>query len=207
MGLFDKKKSDDFNSPVERIDLSSVTAPTAASSATAAGRSQHAPAPAHHPVEPEQPRYGINQAIELMRTLPQDNVELVVQVVKRTLESTHIRIDTIIGDATRKQSDIEGRMTVLKQEIAELERDIASRRNEIAGLDADLKETTMVKERLVLAERPTPAPQPQAARSGILPAAGVTLPGLTSPTAAAGATSASGGATSPGATGAGGPRR
>ena len=74
MGLFDKKKSDDFNSPVERIDLSSVTAPTAASSATAAGRSQHAPAPAHHPVEPEQPRYGINQAIELMRTLPQDNV-------------------------------------------------------------------------------------------------------------------------------------
>ena len=157
MGLFDKKKSDDFNSPVERIDLSSMTAPVPASQVTAppAGRSVIQPPP-----EPEPQRYGINQAIELMRTLPQDNVELVVQVVKRTLESTHIRIDTIIQDAARKQADIEGRINVLKQEIAELERDIATRRNEIAALDTDHKETTLVKDRLVLAEKLTNAPQP-----------------------------------------------
>ena len=188
MGLFDKKKSDDFNSPVERIDLSSMTAPVPASQVTAppAGRSVIQPPP-----EPEPQRYGINQAIELMRTLPQDNVELVVQVVKRTLESTHIRIDTIIQDAARKQANIEGRINVLKQEIAELERDIATRRNEIAALDTDHKETTLVKDRLVLAEKLTNAPQPviapsmssvptaptsPAARSSIM--GNVTLPGL-----------------------------
>lgn len=162
MGLFDKKKSDDFGSPVERIDLSNVSTSSASlahgavsGGASLSGRSVQMPIPATVS-EPEPARYGIAQAIELMRALPQENVELVVQVVKRTLESTHIRIDTIIQDAARKQGEIEGRVSVLRQEIAELEREIATRRGEIATLDADYKETSMVKERLLLAERLTP---------------------------------------------------
>ena len=97
--------------------------------------------------------YGINRAIELMRLLPKDNVELVVQVVKKTLESTNIRIAEIIDDGSRKQKRIEGRIEVLRGEIGELEAEIKTRKDEIAALETDHEETTSVKERLILAEK------------------------------------------------------
>lgn len=186
MGLFDKRdkkrKSDDFDSPVEKIDLSApqasepveaAAAPAAAAAAPiAAGSPMAVQAPQAQPEpraavrrapEPE-PEYddgdydssfGIQKAIDLMRTLPQDNVELVVQVVKLTLESTKIKISHIIEDATRKQDDIQGRIKVLKGEISDFEKEIAQRREEIGGLETDYEETTMVKDRLQLAEKIT----------------------------------------------------
>ncbi len=171
MGLFDKrdkrgskKSGDDFDSPVENIDLSAPSPepqpkpvePAAAEPAPApATAAVAAPPPAEPEVEDFDSSFGINKAIELMRTLPADNVELVVQVVKLTLESTKIRISTIIEDASRKQDDIQGRIKVLKGEIAEFEKEIATRREEIASLEADFDETSTVKERLVLAEQLT----------------------------------------------------
>jgi hypothetical protein len=172
MGIFDKgkkRKGDDFDSPVEQIDLSGsgpldgptpeddderpvTSAPAAAPVAAAA-----AP-PASPPRDRTAPRksgYGIDDAIALMRTLPSENVELVVQVVKHTLESTRIEIGAIIEDASDKQARIESRVKVLKAEIADLEAEIATRRQEIESLDADHRETTMVKDRLQLAERLT----------------------------------------------------
>ncbi len=165
MGLFDKrdkgKRHDDFDSPVERVDLSgalegasppepSLAAPAGYGAAPAAPPVAHAPEPEP---EPETGSFGIDKAIQLMRTLPTDNIELVVQVVKLTLESTRIKIATIIDDASRRQDDIQGRIKVLKEEIAEFEKEIAQRREEIAGLDADFTETSMVKDRLQLAEK------------------------------------------------------
>src|SRR5262249_11349314 len=97
--------------------------------------------------------YGINKAIELMRMLPSDNMELVVRVVKTTLESTNIKVASIIKDASRKQGDLEARVAILKKEIVELETEIATRRKEISALEADHRETTTVKERLQLAEK------------------------------------------------------
>jgi hypothetical protein len=41
---------------------------------------------------------------------------------------------------------------VLKEEIAEFEAEIATRKSEIEGLDADFTETSLVRERLELAE-------------------------------------------------------
>jgi hypothetical protein len=155
MGLFDKKK-DDFGSPVERVDLGPPPAAQKKEAPSPAKASQPPRSPdplLDLSIPEEKPRYGINQAIELMRSLPGDNVELVVQVVKRTLESTQIRLDTIIQDASRKQAEIEARAGILKQEIAELEREIGTRRAEIARLDADYRETSLVKDRLVLAEK------------------------------------------------------
>jgi len=168
MGLFDKRdrrkgKGDDFDSPVEKIDLSAETAPEpkpkpkpAAEQAKRAAAASTPKRPAR--VEPEEdddydpPEYGIDKAIELMRSLPGDNVELVVQVVKHTLESTRIKISKIIDDASRKQSDIQGRIKVLNAEISEYEQEIATRKKEIGELEADYEETTTVKDRLVLAE-------------------------------------------------------
>ncbi len=190
MGLFDKKKKgdDDYDSPVEQVNLSRQAAPAAAPSRSAApptgsqstppASSQAAPAPqpqaqqqsplASAPAAPapaprartpepeyDVPNYGIEKAIELMRLLPADNVELVVQVVKKTLESLQIQVPSIIKDASRKQQDIEGRIDVLKKEIFELESEISTRKTEISALETDHKETTSVKERLILAEKLT----------------------------------------------------
>jgi hypothetical protein len=172
MGLFDKKKKgrDDFDSPVEQVDLSAPTTveltadddeeddasvKAAAGSrprpVTAVAAASPAPAPLRSPVT----TYGIDDAIQLMRTLPQENVELVVRVVKHTLESTRIDIGTIINDATQKQERLSARVTVLKDAIADLEKEIQVRRKEIDELEADHRETTKVKERLVLAEKLT----------------------------------------------------
>ena len=237
MGLFDKKKKggrDDFDSPVEQIDLSAANptgltgsaddddgdrahrvsqpaatagdrAPAASSAAKAAPSGSSGDAAASRSASsaargggsgsggggggrtsPRRPAssagYGINDAIALMRTLPSENVELVVQVVKHTLESAHIDITAIIEDASGKQERIEGRVAVLRDAIADLEREIATHRKEIGELEADHQETTRVKERLVLAEKlaqssgsrdaaaaapdtPAAAPSPPRARS------------------------------------------
>jgi hypothetical protein len=205
MGLFDKKKKgkDDFDSPIEQIDLSapssaavphtddddyeevvassSSTVAAASSSrsgplkapqpaASAAPAHAQAPAPSVSKQQKIALTYGIDDAISLMRTLPQDNVELVVQVVKHTLESTKIDIATIIDDASGKVDRIESRVTVLRSAIADLEREIQTRRDEIDKLEADRRETTRVKERLLLAQKLTAAPEKRE-RPGSAPSA------------------------------------
>lgn len=179
MGLFDKrdkKRKDDFDSPVEQIDLSSIAAPAKSPETAPVAKAESAPAPRAEPalaatpapapavkaatpaaketraVHPETDDYGIEKAIELMRTLPSENVELVVQVVKFSLESVGIKLPVIIEDAIRRQKDIQGRIGVLRTEIADLEAEIKTRKDEIDRLDSDHRETTMVRERLELAE-------------------------------------------------------
>ncbi|MBE7451630.1 MAG: hypothetical protein HS111_22885 [Kofleriaceae bacterium] len=186
----DKKRKDDFDSPVDRVDLSGPTPAPATSAAATAARSTPAPprrrprrrrprrpprrsppgprrrprlrarvvpwrspAGAAAPPPPEVDDYGIDKAIELMRTLPSENIELVVQVVKFSLESVGIHLPTIIKDAIRRQDDLQGRVASLRAEIADLEAEIKLRREEIARHEADHKETTMVRERLELAEK------------------------------------------------------
>jgi hypothetical protein len=87
----------------------------------------------------------------LMRQLPTDkNVDLVVTVLKTTLESLHIRVVDIIADATRRQHDLEGRVSQLKSEIAALQQEVGKREEEITRLEAAHAETTKVKEHLEL---------------------------------------------------------
>jgi hypothetical protein len=103
---------------------------------------------------PPSPRvYGIGDAIQLMRSLPVDqNVDLVVQVIRATLASMNVRVQDIIEDATRKEKATEAGISHLHGQVADLERELEARRQEIVGLEADLQETIAVKERLQLAE-------------------------------------------------------
>jgi hypothetical protein len=170
MGLFDKKtpgkRKDEFDSPVEQIDLGAAapapapalaTPPpaSAVSGSVSAPEPARAAPPAPRPIQVprDEPEYGIEKAIELMRTLPQGSVELVVQVVKFTLESAQIKIGTIIEDASSRQDRIQSRISILRTEINDLEQEITGRRDEIGKLEADYSETTTVKERLQLAEQ------------------------------------------------------
>src|SRR5277367_1413451 len=96
MGLFDKKNkkladvADQFEDEIPVYPVQQPVAPIAP-----------IPRSTPQPLEADHPDYGINKAIELMRTLPDDNIELVVRVVKATLESTNSAVATIIKDAIR----------------------------------------------------------------------------------------------------------
>jgi hypothetical protein len=168
MKLFGTKKGDEkqggsgaeeagyFDSPVETVSL--VDKPVATTGSTKVIVRDDPPPPSVD--------YGIDSAIQLMRALPVDqNVELVVQVIKTTLESLKVRVSDIIQDATRKQNDLEGRVTNLKREIGEFEKEIQSRKEEIARLETDHAETSSVKARLELAERAQKAASAKAAVS------------------------------------------
>jgi hypothetical protein len=187
MGIFgkkDKKQKDDFDSQIDASDLDVEAPPSTAipASAAEASRAEATLPPLTRPMAKEaravHDDYGIEKAIELMRTLPTGNVELVVQVVKASLESVGIKLPTIITDAVRRQERIQTRIGVLRSEIAKLEEEIRTRKQEIERLEADHRETSMVRERLELAESmggarpaapvapaptPTPAPEPAAA--------------------------------------------
>jgi uncharacterized coiled-coil protein SlyX len=105
--------------------------------------------------------YGIAEAIQLLRGLPvEQNTELVVRVVRATLASLNVHLSDIIEDATKKQKATQERIASQHAKVAELEKQLADHRKEIAGLEADLKETTTVKERLQMAEKSASAPSP-----------------------------------------------
>ena len=119
------------------------------------------PAPPPLPAKTAQPplKYGIAETIQLMRSLPADqNVELVVRVVRATLASLNVRLPEIIDDANRKEKFVRERIADFHAKNAELEKQLEAHRQEIASLEADLKETTEVKERLQQAEGSAPAP-------------------------------------------------
>lgn len=174
MGLFDRKRDGTPNppqpeqprperhaTPVPEPEVAREEPPrqTAAASATAMRAGA----------------YGIQNAIELMRKLPSENVALVVEVVKKTLESLHVDIGAIIEDAERKHARIDERVAKLEEEISDYEEEIAARREEIAALTADGEETRTVKERLELAQRGVAFgsrahdTQPPVNRSGVPP--------------------------------------
>lgn len=104
---------------------------------------------------PTAPSYGIEDAIALMRTLPAENTEVVVAVVKQTLESTRINVDDIIKDAKNKEARLLNKNAQLEKEIRQLEQQIAKRNQQISALLADHKETVSVRERLQLANKPS----------------------------------------------------
>ncbi len=97
--------------------------------------------------------YGIEDAIDLMRDLPKDSKEVVVTVVKKTLESTNIQVSDIISDASGKEDRLRKQNARLEDEIAKLEAQISDRRSQISDLMSDLKETSEVKDLLQLAEK------------------------------------------------------
>jgi hypothetical protein len=157
VALFEKKKKDDLEALAEEI---SPSQPWAAARAVADSAVRDRGRPALPEPAPE---YGIDKAVELMRQLPEENIELVVAVVKTTLQSLGIDISSIINDGTRKQNEMQARIEVLRREIAGLENEINARRAEIGSLDAERRETALVKDRLSLAEKSNGAPLDQTA--------------------------------------------
>ena len=106
-------------------------------------------------------RYGIDDAIKLMRTLPvEENENLVVRVMKTTLESLKVRIGDIVDDAMKRQDVLGNKFADYREQISSFEREIEARRHEINRLEEELGEVTRVKERLVAADNLSVTPNP-----------------------------------------------
>lgn len=155
MGIF-KKSKDDSDFALENIQIEDYEAE--------AGEATHHPTPSSHGSSRAtiKQSYGIEDAIALMRKLPNVNSEITITVVKKTLESANIQVEEIISDAERKEQQIESRTEQLTKEINELQERIAHLNDEITELTTDLKETTKVKELLLLSGNETEKPQSKA---------------------------------------------
>jgi len=94
--------------------------------------------------------YGIEDAIALMRRLPEDQSDLVFSVVRDTLESANISIGDIIEDADEKSAIIRDQHQTMEQEIADLRAQINEREDHIDELQQNLDETLLVREKLHL---------------------------------------------------------
>ncbi len=104
------------------------------------------------------PTYGIEDAIRLMRELPDNKKEMVITIVQKTLVSAKINVTTILDDATRKIERLERKNEKLGQEIRELEEAILQRKLEMDNNTRDIAETREVKISFESALRPAAEP-------------------------------------------------
>jgi len=150
MALFNKTKFDDIT-----IENNAKYQPQATKQSNANTNRSPAPTtPAATPsARPSSPTnsgaYGIQEAIELIRKLPNVNTDIVVTVVIKTLESANISVDRIIKDAQAREHKIEDRSGRLISKIDSLEAEIAELNEEITQLNSDLEETNRVKDLLM----------------------------------------------------------
>ena len=109
-----------------------------------------APAAAPRPMS-----YGIEDAIQLMRELPDNKKEMVITIVQKPLVSAKINVSTLVDDATRKIERLERKNDKLAQEIRELEEAILQRKLEMDHNARDVAETREVKISFETALRPS----------------------------------------------------
>jgi pilus assembly protein FimV len=93
--------------------------------------------------------YSIDSAIALMRALPMDeDPELVLRVVRKTLRSTGVSVEDIVASAQVRENALAASMADDRATIERLEREIVALRKNIDGSTAQLRETRSVRERL-----------------------------------------------------------
>src|SRR5512138_2356865 len=95
------------------------------------------PEPVTPPVVPVEHRFDIEDAIQLMRSLPADpNMGLIVRVVRETIGAMHVSIEEIIEDALRKEDRIKESIAAIESQMADLERQLAGLRHDVAAHQA-----------------------------------------------------------------------
>ena len=159
----EESKPDSKDSPSVVAEPAAAAPATTAPANTTTEQEELEPEPIETPpVVPIERRFGIDDAIQLMRSLPTDpNSALVVRVVRVTLGAVNVSVEEIVADATRKEARIKESIAALEGKIVELEGQLGALRREIAAHQADLKETSNVRERLHLADQyPTTKPPP-----------------------------------------------
>ena len=93
--------------------------------------------------------YTIDKVLDLLRDVPADgpNSKLVVDVVKKTLESAGIDILTLLSGANERQDAITNEIVRLQTEISSLHSAIEEKTDQVSKLQAYLTELGHLKER------------------------------------------------------------
>ncbi len=105
--------------------------------------------------------YGVGDLIQLMKTISLDeHPDLVVRVIKTTLESLGVQTSDVLEDASKQRQAIQQQIAAVEGEIEGLTKEIQHRRDKIGQLQLDLAETTYARERLLSAEKASPPPVP-----------------------------------------------
>jgi hypothetical protein len=100
--------------------------------------------------------YSVDTAIRLFENLPDfGNSNVIVEVVKRTLESANISIVEIMSDADEKEKDITDKITKLKSEVEKLIKEIGGRKEEVTKLQNELRRVRNVKDKLTPKKKTT----------------------------------------------------
>ncbi len=174
MSLFGRKRPEDESAAPAKPEASEVAPPPSAST------------------EKKKGGYGIDQVVALMRRLPADNIELVVRVLKETLESVTIPLPGLIKEAEKRDADLtqgiadhKKAISTLEAELAakkkQIEDDIAAKQKAIGQLEADQKEILLVKDRLNLGLKlgpiPGRAPEPRGPSTAAPPASEIKVRG------------------------------
>lgn len=98
------------------------------------------------------PEYGIQETIKLLRAMPKGDQDIVLMVVKKTLESMDVRVADIIRDAEIKEKGFNQLLSTLRAEVTDYQSKVKTKQQEIITLEVVLKETTAVKNRLMYVE-------------------------------------------------------
>src|SRR5262245_60783787 len=100
--------------------------------------------------------YGIGDLIRLLKSIPIDrHPELVVQVIKTTLESVGVKSSAVVEDALAQENAMRDAMEMLESQIVVLTQEIDARRYQIAQLQDELRETTHARSLLANTEAPS----------------------------------------------------
>src|SRR5688572_22771785 len=79
--------------------------------------------------------YGIANVLALLRDLPIDaNPDLVMRVVRTTLESNRVHVDDLVAEAKGCSAKLEQAIASERASIAELEREIATKNATVSKL-------------------------------------------------------------------------
>lgn len=98
------------------------------------------------------PEYGIQETIKLLRAMPKGDQDIVLMVVKKTLESMDVRVADIIRDAEIKEKGFNQLLSTLRAEVTDYQSKVKTKQQEIITLEVVLKETTAVKNRFMYVE-------------------------------------------------------
>ena len=90
-------------------------------------------------------RYSVDNAIDLLRDLPDVEPEVLATIVRKTLESAKIDVTHIISSAQSKQEKLESDIEILNQNIAGLQEQLGKNRERIRETNESLDEVRNVK--------------------------------------------------------------
>jgi len=105
------------------------------------------PGPKTSPKTAPSKRYSIDDAIELLRHLPESEDRQTMSVICKTLESAQIRMSDLLQDAQHKEHKLKQEHKELEQDIEQLQAKIDERRKQLQQLSESLEEVIRIKAR------------------------------------------------------------